>query len=272
MIALFCGSRSWATRDDRDWVRESVRSELRTLDPSMDSVMHGAAPGADSIADWEAMLAGFQTDPFPADWERLEMAAGPERNGRMRDALVHARMAGIPVAVFALHHGPGLGTGTADMVEKAARSGITSKLILASPPEPDEEVSALVLHDGDGRFLLQHRDDFAPSFPGMHGLFGGHLESGESPEDALRREAAEELGLELSDPIPIGSHLFRLPDRTMLVHAWMEHSPAGADALRGQQGEGQGLGFFSTSEADVMDVPGQDRYVLRAASSRLRGR
>ena len=31
-------------------------------------------------------------------------------------------------------------------------------------------------------------------YPGVWDLFGGHIEGKESPEDALRREAMEELG------------------------------------------------------------------------------
>ena len=46
-----------------------------------------------------------------------------------------------------------------------------------------------------GRWLLQLRDDInGITAPGCWGLFGGHLESGESADQALQRELIEEIG------------------------------------------------------------------------------
>ena len=53
---------------------------------------------------------------------------------------------------------------------------------------------ALAMLERDGRWLMQLRDD-VPGIvgPGCWGLFGGHLEPGETPEQALRRELLEEI-------------------------------------------------------------------------------
>jgi 8-oxo-dGTP pyrophosphatase MutT (NUDIX family) len=55
-------------------------------------------------------------------------------------------------------------------------------------------IVALALIEQEGRFLMQLRDDI-PSilYPGVWGLFGGHLEEGESPEEGLKRELLEEI-------------------------------------------------------------------------------
>ena len=54
---------------------------------------------------------------------------------------------------------------------------------------------ALALLERRGEWLIQLRDD-VPGIvaPGTWGLFGGHLEPGETPEQALRRELLEEIG------------------------------------------------------------------------------
>lgn len=58
---------------------------------------------------------------------------------------------------------------------------------------PSAAVAALMVTP-DGRYLMQHRDDLPGIFfPGFWGCFGGAVEPGESPLDALRRELAEEL-------------------------------------------------------------------------------
>ncbi len=49
----------------------------------------------------------------------------------------------------------------------------------------------------DGRVLLVHRSPAQRHYPGVWDLFGGHVEKGESLEEALRREAREELGIEV---------------------------------------------------------------------------
>ena len=55
------------------------------------------------------------------------------------------------------------------------------------------EVALAMLHR-DGCWLVQLRDEI-PSIvaPGCWGLFGGHFDPGETPEQALRRELLEEI-------------------------------------------------------------------------------
>lgn len=55
------------------------------------------------------------------------------------------------------------------------------------------EVAIAILHR-DGKFLMQLRDDVPGIiYPGHWGLFGGHLEPGESADVAVRRELLEEI-------------------------------------------------------------------------------
>ncbi len=59
---------------------------------------------------------------------------------------------------------------------------------------------ALAMLQRDGRWLIQLRDE-SPTIvaPGCWGLFGGHLEPGETPGQALRRELLEEISWQPPD-------------------------------------------------------------------------
>jgi ADP-ribose pyrophosphatase YjhB (NUDIX family) len=56
------------------------------------------------------------------------------------------------------------------------------------------EVAIAIIYNDQQQFLMQLRDN-KPNilYPGVWGLFGGHLEAGESPEIGLVRELAEEI-------------------------------------------------------------------------------
>jgi 8-oxo-dGTP diphosphatase len=63
-----------------------------------------------------------------------------------------------------------------------------------------QKIAAIILENDNGDFLLALRDNksWIP-FPNHWDLIGGHVEEGETPEEALVREYNEELGLELKD-------------------------------------------------------------------------
>lgn len=63
-----------------------------------------------------------------------------------------------------------------------------------------KEIAAIILENENGEFLLALRDD-KPSipFPNHWDLIGGHVEERETPEEALVREAKEELDIDLKD-------------------------------------------------------------------------
>jgi len=66
-------------------------------------------------------------------------------------------------------------------------------------PRPHDAVAALLVHE-DGRYIMQLRDSKPGIFyPGHWGCFGGAVEPGEAPVDALRRELREEIEFEMPD-------------------------------------------------------------------------
>ncbi len=79
-------------------------------------------------------------------------------------------------------------------------------------------VVAVALIAADGRVLLQRRPAGRP-MAGLWEFPGGKVECGESPHRALRRELAEELGIEvdLGDLVPLTFAAEPLSDKDLLL-------------------------------------------------------
>lgn len=61
-----------------------------------------------------------------------------------------------------------------------------------------KKIAQVLLFDRRGRLLIYLRDDKPEiPFPNHWDFFGGHVEEGEKPEQALVREVKEELGFDL---------------------------------------------------------------------------
>ena len=61
-----------------------------------------------------------------------------------------------------------------------------------------KQIAMVLLFDPQGRLLVYLRDNKPDiPFPNHWDFFGGHVEEGETPEEALVREVKEELGIEL---------------------------------------------------------------------------
>ncbi len=63
-----------------------------------------------------------------------------------------------------------------------------------------KETTAILLYNKEGEILMIQRTLDAKKNPGCWSFFGGGVEEGETPEQAVRREAKEELGVNLKNP------------------------------------------------------------------------
>lgn len=108
MIVLVTGDRNWQDV-------QKVRDALKKL-PKNTTIVHGAAKGADSIADKVAKELGFTIIPYKADWQLYGRAAGPIRNRQMFNE-------NHPDLVIAFHPDLSKSKGTRDMVNYAKAQG-----------------------------------------------------------------------------------------------------------------------------------------------------
>ena len=111
MLVLVCGSRNWSDI-------HAIRMRLVKLPPSS-VIIHGKAPGADTIAGWLAEDFGFTVREFPADWEQYGKRAGILRNLAMLDE--------SPDLVLAFWDGES--SGTRHTVTEARKRGIPVEVI-----------------------------------------------------------------------------------------------------------------------------------------------
>jgi len=108
---------------------------------------------------------------------------------------------------------------------------------------PPKHVAIAILHRADC-FLLQLRDDIPGIvFPGCWGFFGGHVEPGETPAVAVRRELVEEIGY-ATDALALFRE-YAYPEVVRHVFAGPLAVPPDRLVL------GEGWDFGLASEADV---------------------
>jgi len=103
MRVLVTGGRDYADRATFYFVMDQLHAVH-----GFDCVIHGAARGADALADAWAEERGVVRLPFKADWRGDQKQAGPIRNSRM----VHEGKPDMVVEFVG-------GAGTADCVRKA---------------------------------------------------------------------------------------------------------------------------------------------------------
>ncbi len=93
----------------------------------------------------------------------------------------------------------------------------------------------------NGKFLLLHRDNIPEiTNPDKWGFVGGGVDEGETPEEAMRRECMEEVGV-----IPEGLTVLGRIGISMRFYAHLTDE----EATRLVLGEGQAFAFFSVEDA-----------------------
>jgi 8-oxo-dGTP diphosphatase len=116
-------------------------------------------------------------------------------------------------------------------------------------------VAACVLLDSDGKILIAKRPEGRP-LAGLWEFPGGKVEPGESPEHALMRELAEELGIDIAAadlaPLTFASHDY--PDFHLLMPLFLCRSWRGKVTPH----EGQELRWVKPAELPSYAMPPAD--------------
>lgn len=135
-------------------------------------------------------------------------------------------------------------------------------------PEGQERIARCVAGAivSDGKVLLVRRSPHVRHYPDVWDLFGGHVEAGESLDEALRREAREELGVEVDLFHPLGTVYDPVEpaDITIFaVTAWRE------EPFNAAPDEHSAIGWFSADELpDSSGLEAYRRLVVQALARR----
>lgn len=115
---LICGDRNWG---DINPIKELIKRLAKKHGVNGLLVIHGKAPGADTMAGVAAKEASVHVAEVPALWDTRYRAAGPQRN--------QAMLALDPDLVVAFHPDLKSSKGTKDMVKRSRKAGVEVKVV-----------------------------------------------------------------------------------------------------------------------------------------------
>lgn len=127
-------------------------------------------------------------------------------------------------------------------------------------------VALFILYTSSGRLLLQHRTPDAPRLPNYWAFFGGGIEPGEHPSDALKREVIEELSYHVQDPYLLTTQMFRDGEDENTKYVFVERYEDQPLEL----GEGQAMGWFLPDETHDLQMVDHDRAIVERVRQYLR--
>jgi len=124
------------------------------------------------------------------------------------------------------------------------------------------EVAAALIQDEKGRYLITQRRQ-GSHLAGLWEFPGGKRESGESLEEALRRELTEELSARFAVGERVETVRWEYPERTIVIHFYRCRLESGTIEPR----EDQAMAWVAPERLSDFDFPPADRDLI----ARLRG-
>ena len=104
------------------------------------------------------------------------------------------------------------------------------------------QVAIAILYQED-KFLMQLRDNIPTIlYPGFWALFGGHIEAGETPEVAVKREVIEEIGYEAPNFTKFGNY----EDEKVFRNVF--YAPLTVELNQLELNEGWDMGFLTAAD------------------------
>ena len=122
--------------------------------------------------------------------------------------------------------------------------------------------TGIILIANDGRILLQYRNKDNKWNQDSWGEFGGQIEEGETPEEAIKRELKEELGIELIDLKFFKKYGLQRKKGIYEQFVFTASLNYLLESLKKQQKEGKDLALFSCGEIKNLKMADYTREIL----------
>ncbi|MBN2094484.1 MAG: NUDIX hydrolase [Candidatus Aenigmarchaeota archaeon] len=119
-----------------------------------------------------------------------------------------------------------------------------------------QKIALISFYDEEGRILLQDRRGMS-KYGEEWGFFGGGIEKGETPEEAIVRETKEELDYDLEDIQYLGNCKSALVDGSCL-DCYIFLSPLEGKMKNFRVLEGNGMKLYSFSEIGKLKLISAD--------------
>tara|TARA_Y100000588_G_C14226602_1_gene913423 strand:- start:795 stop:1247 length:453 start_codon:yes stop_codon:yes gene_type:complete len=134
-----------------------------------------------------------------------------------------------------------------------------------------QDASACVITAENGRLLMQLRDDRQDIFfPGRWGLFGGAIEDGESPLEAIKREIWEELSVDFDyERFSSCGEIKLVNDKHKVTRYFFTLEISELEIKEMVVTEGKGWDFLSYGCMNEIRMVPYDEYFLRLTSNHL---
>ena len=125
------------------------------------------------------------------------------------------------------------------------------------------QVAAAVIDSGD--LYLITRRKAGTHLAGLWEFPGGKCEEGESLKDCLRREVREELGIEITEPVPFRTVRHDYPEKSVELHFFRCTIKAGTAQVLGCDD----LKWVTAKELATFEFPPADRTLVKALQGGL---
>ena len=125
----------------------------------------------------------------------------------------------------------------------------------------EHNIATILLLNARNEILLQKKELIFKRWPGRWSMFGGGIEHGETPEEAVRREVKEELDVELGEVKLFKVFDYTDEDRAGKMHIFTSRFAGETSDISLK--EGAGFAFFANHEIAALHLIDHDDKIVK---------